>query len=378
MALYQLTREFAQAGTRDEVVWQLIGEINRVFHATAAVVLPGSKSLAAHPDSSLALTDKELHVAEWSFLNRQPAGKFTDNLPGADALHLPLVTEHSVVGVLSVQVPEKTLPLARRDLLEAYARQAALVLDRVALRAAGEQSKLVAESERLSNALLNSISHELRTPLAAITSATGALAESQPKDGGFDRKMVAEIQEAATRLNRLVGNLLDMTRLESGHMKLRREWCDLADLASVALRQLEKELARHPVTNNLPRGLPLVQIDFVLMEQVLVNLLLNAALHTPPGTRVILSAEVGAKDIALSVADNGPGIAPEALPHLFNKFYRAPGAAAGGSGLGLSIVKGFVDAHGGQVSAQNRPGGGAEFTVRLPLQEAPPSLEASL
>ena len=153
-----------------------------------------------------------LHVAEWAFLNRQAAGRFTDNLPGAEALHLPLATERSIVGVLSVALPEKTLPLARRDLLEAYARQAALVLDRVALRAAGEQSKLVAESERLSNALLNSISHELRTPLAAITSATSALAEAKNADGGFNRQMVAEIQEASARLNRLVGNLLDVTR----------------------------------------------------------------------------------------------------------------------------------------------------------------------
>jgi two-component system sensor histidine kinase KdpD len=168
-----------------------------------------------------------------------------------------------------------------------------------------------------------------------------------------------------------------MTRLESGHMKLRLEWCDLSDLVGVALRQLEKELARHPVTNNLPRNLPLVEIDFVLMEQVLVNLLLNASLHTPAGTRIQIGAEAGERDIALTVTDNGPGLPPESLAHLFDKFYRAPGAAAGGSGLGLSIVKGFVDAHGGQVSAQNRPGGGAEFTMRLPLKEAPPSLEAA-
>jgi len=179
-------------------------------------------------------------------------------------------------------------------------------------------------------------------------------------------------------LNRLVGNLLDMTRLESGHMKLRLEWCDLADLAGVALRQVEKELARHTVVNHLPRGLPLVKIDFVLMEQVLVNLLLNAAVHTPPGTQVQINAAVEGQEIALTVADNGPGLLAEALPHLFDKFYRAPGAAAGGSGLGLSIVKGFVDAHGGSVSAQNRPGGGAEFTVRLPLKEAPPTLESSV
>src|SRR5579862_835904 len=201
-ALYHLSRELATAGTRDEVVWQLTAEVNRVFHAPSAVLLPGRNGLAAHPDSPLALSDKEVNVAYWAFQHRQAAGKFTDNLPGSDALHLPLATERTVLGVLSISPPDQTLSLSQRDLLEAYGRQAALVLDRVALRAAAEQSKLVAESERLSNALLNSISHELRTPLAAITSATNSLVEA--RNGELQRSMVGEIQEAASRLNRLV------------------------------------------------------------------------------------------------------------------------------------------------------------------------------
>ncbi|HLX70333.1 MAG TPA: DUF4118 domain-containing protein, partial [Verrucomicrobiae bacterium] len=191
-ALYHLSRELAQAGTRDEVVWQLTAEINRVFNSPAAVLLPGRNGLVEHPDSPLALTEKEVNVADWAFQHRQAAGRFTDNLPGAEALHLPLATERAVVGVLSVNPPGQTLTLSQRNLLEAYARQAALVLDRIALRGAAEQSKLVAESERLSNALLNSISHELRTPLAAITSATNALAEA--KNGEMQHAMVDEIQ----------------------------------------------------------------------------------------------------------------------------------------------------------------------------------------
>ena len=371
-ALYQLTRELAQAGTRDEVVWQLVAEVDRVFQASTAVVLPGKSSLAAHPDSSLALTEKELHVAEWSFLNRQPAGKFTDNLPGAEALHLPLMTERSVVGVLSVNLPEKHLPLARRDLLEAYARQAALVLDRVALRAAGEQSKLVAESERLSNALLNSISHELRTPLAAITSAASALAEAKNADGGFGRKMVAEIQEASARLNRLVGNLLDVTRLDSGHVRPKLDWCDVGDLVQTTVRSLERELAGRKIKIEVAEKIPLARLDFTLMQQALSNLLLNAAVHTPVGTPILLQARHESGQLVLSVADNGPGLPPELLPRIFDKFFRAPNAPAGGSGLGLAIVKGFVEAHGGQISAANRPGGGAIFTIRIPQTESPP------
>jgi len=371
-ALYQLTREFAQAGTRDEVVWKLVAEISRVFHASAAVVLPGKNSLAVHPDSSLTLTDKELHVAEWSFLNRQPAGKFTDNLPGAEALHLPLVTERSAVGVLTVHLPDKSLPLARRDLLEACARQAALVLDRVALRAAGEQSKLVAESERLSNALLNSISHELRTPLAAITSATSALVESKNADGGFDHKMVAEIQEASARLNRLVGNLLDVTRLDSGHVRPKLDWCDVGDLVQTTVHSLERELAGREVKVEVAEKIPLARLDFTLMQQALSNLLLNAVVHTPPGTPMLLRARFENSQLIISVADGGPGLPPELLPRIFDKFFRAPAAPVGGSGLGLAIVKGFVEAHGGQITAANRPGGGAIFTLRVPQMDKPP------
>jgi two-component system sensor histidine kinase KdpD len=374
-ALYHLTRELAQVGTRDEVVWQLVAEVNRVFQAAVAVILAGKNSLAPHPDSSLALTDKELHVAEWAFLNRQAAGKFTDNLPGADHLHLPLATERAVIGVLSVNLPDKNLPLARRDLLEAYARQAALVLDRVALRAAAEQSKLVAESERLSNALLNSISHELRTPLAAITSAASALAESKNADGGFDRKMVGEIQEASARLNRLVGNLLDVTRLESGHVKPRLDWCDVGDLISTTVRSLERELSRHPVKIEIPDKLPLARLDFTLMQQALANLLLNATIHTPAGTAILIQARQETGELTVTVADNGPGMSPELLPRIFDKFSRAPDAPAGGSGLGLAIVKGFVEAHGGRITAANRPGGGAIFAINIPQKEKPPAQE---
>jgi two-component system sensor histidine kinase KdpD len=287
------------------------------------------------------------------------------------------MTERSVVGVLSVNLPEKNLPLARRDLLEAYARQAALVLDRVALRAAGEQSKLVAESERLSNTLLNSISHELRTPLAAITSAASALAEGKNADGVFDRKMVAEIQEASARLNRLVGNLLDVTRLESGHVRPKLDWCDVGDLVQTTVRSLERELAGREIKIEVAGKIPLARLDFTLMQQALSNLLLNAVVHTPGSTPILLQARHENGQLVLSVADNGPGLPPELLPRIFDKFFRAPDAPAGGSGLGLAIVKGFVEAHGGQIAAANRPGGGAIFTIRIRQTEKPPTDETS-
>jgi two-component system sensor histidine kinase KdpD len=252
-------------------------------------------------------------------------------------------------------------------------RQIALVIDRQRLRDADARAKLLAESERLGKTLLDSVSHELRTPLAAITSAAAGLESLEDKDNpGLRRALTRELCDASARLNRLVGNLLDMTRLESGPIKLRRDWCDVADLVNVARRELEKDLAGHNVRTALAPGLPLVQMDFVLMQQVLMNLLLNAATHTPPGTEVVIGAAARDRELVLTVSDGGPGIPPKALPHLFDKFYRAPNARAGGSGLGLSIVKGFVEAHGGRVEAQNRPAGGAEFTIRLPLGELPP------
>jgi two-component system sensor histidine kinase KdpD len=375
IALYQLSHELAQAGTRDEVVWQLTAEMNRVFHAPAAVLLPGKNGLALHPDSPLTLTDKELHVADWAFQHRQAAGKFTDNLPGASALHLPLATERALQGVLSVSPPAETLTLAQRNLLEAFARQAALVLDRVALRATAEQSKLVAESERLSNALLNSISHELRTPLAAITSATNTLVES--KDGDLQRAMVGEIQEAAARLNRLVGNLLDVTRLESGHVQAKLEWHDSGDVVQTTVRSLQRELSGREVKVEIEEKIPLARIDFTLLQQALSNLLLNATMHTPPGTSISLQARGEEKNLIVRVSDNGPGLPSELLPRVFEKFVRATNAPTGGSGLGLAIVKGFVEAQGGEITVENKLSGGATFTIRLPQSESPPTLDAT-
>jgi len=373
-ALYQLSRELAQAGTRDEVVWQLTAEINRVFRTPAAVLLPGKTGLAVHPDSPLALTEKEIHVAEWAFQHRQAAGHFTDNLPGADALHLPLASERAQLGVLSVSPPGATLTLAQRDLLEAYARQAALVLDRVALRANAEQSKLVAESERLSNALLNSISHELRTPLAVITSATNSLATHQ--NGEPQTALIAEIQEASARLNRLVGNLLDVTRLESGHVQPRLEWHDPADVIQTTVRTLQRELAGRTLRLEIEPGLPLAHLDFTLMQQALSNLLLNAVMHTRAEAAISLQAQKTGKEFVIRVADDGAGLPPELLPRIFEKFVRAQDAPTGGSGLGLAIVKGFVEAQGGTITAENKLSGGAVFTIRLPQSEAPPMLES--
>jgi len=375
--LYEMSRDLAEAGSRDEIVWQLVSQINRVFHTPVAVALPENNKLFAHPDSSLTLSEKELSVADWAFRQRKADGRFTDNLPGAEALHLPLATERKVFGILAVGFPDKRLTLAQRDLLETFARQAALVLDRVELRTAAEQARLLAESEKFSRTLLNSISHELRTPLAASTSAASALAAAGTATPEQQRALIGEIQEANARLNRVVGNLLDVARLESGQVRPRLDWHDARDLVQTTLRELQRELVAHPVKLDLPDAPLLVRLDFSLVQHALANLLLNAANHTPPNTPIEVSAQLANDQLTLSVADRGPGIPPEWLPRIFDKFFRAPSAPTGGSGLGLTIVKGFVEAHGGTITATNRPGGGVMFTLNFPQPEKPPVYSSS-
>lgn len=376
-ALYLLTRELAQASDFADLLAIIIREVGKLIQAEVALALPeddAQQVLTPYFASTWLLSEKEQSVADWAYRHRQPAGRGTDTLPSAEGLHLPLSAGDHAVGVLSLRAKEDvTLDTAQRDLLDSFVRQIALVLDRQRLRDAEQQAKLVAESERLSKSLLDSVSHEIRTPVAVIANAAGNLTDSrEPALNPFQTAMLGEIQEASGRLNRLVSNLLNMTRLESGHVKPKLDWCDVNDLLQVTLKEIEKELAGRPVTLQIAPDMPLVRMDFVLMQQALTNLLLNAAAHTPPGTPVSVRAALEADALRVTVADRGPGLAPEVLPHIFDKFYRAPSAPAGGTGLGLAIVKGFVEAQGGQVKAESRPGGGASFTLHLPFTKAPP------
>ncbi len=232
------------------------------------------------------------------------------------------------------------------------------------------EGKLLAESERLSRTLLNSVSHELRTPIAAITSAAGGLRDSGQLNT-TQQKLAAEIESASARLNRLVQSLLSAARIQAGQIRPKMDWCDVADVIRVTLNDVAGLTARHEIQTRIAPRLPLVKMDYVLMQQVLANLLANAAMHTPPGTRVEVAARLDGARFFLDVADGGPGLPPEELPRIFDLFHRSPGARPGGTGLGLAIVKGLVEAQGGTVAAANRPGGGAQFTICLPAGEAP-------
>jgi two-component system sensor histidine kinase KdpD len=370
-ALYLLTRELADGKDLAELLGVVVRQLGDVFTAEVAALLPGpgaDESLVAYPFGNLAVSEKELSVAAWAFRNAKPAGRSTDTLPSAEALYLPLTTTSGCLGVVGLRFRSgRPLSQAQRGLLDSFVRQIALVLDRQRLRDAEQGAKLLAESERLGKTLLNSVSHELRTPLAVITAASGALKGAADLTE-MQARLVGEIEQAGARLNRLVRNLLDVARLESGRLQPQLDWCDPADLCRVSLASAG--VAR-PVHLAVPVGLPLVRTDFVLMEQVLVNLLANAATHTPVAAGITLSAWVAGDALEFSIADTGPGIPPADLGRIFDKFYRADAAHPGGTGLGLSIVKGFVEAVGGTVSVANRPAGGAVFTVRLPLADPP-------
>jgi two-component system sensor histidine kinase KdpD len=231
------------------------------------------------------------------------------------------------------------------------------------------RNKSLAESERLGRTLLNSVSHELRTPIAAIDSAAsglrscGALSPAQ-------QNLAGEIESASVRLNRVVQSLLSAARIQSGLIRPNPDWCDVRDIIRAALSDAG-ELNGHPVEKKIPAALPLAKVDFVLVEQALMNLLVNAATHTPPGTPVEISARVGRKELILEVADRGPGLPPDQLERIFDLFHRTPSAKPGGTGLGLAIVKGFIETQGGRVQAANRPDGGAVFTISLPAGDAP-------
>lgn len=364
-AIYLLTLELGDAASGQEIERVIVDNIARVFNAEATLLLSdaGGRLLGDLPE-------KELGAAQWAFDHGKLAGRFTDTLPMAEAMYLPLRTTGDVLGILRLHWRQTANPTREQcDLLDGFQRHIALVLDRQRLRDVEEQTRILTESERLSKVLLNSISHELRTPITAIQGAVSAmLAVEEP---AVQRVLSSEIQQAAERLNSLVGNILDMTRIESGHVKPHMDWCDVTDLFHVSLKRTEHALAGHSVDTDVPPTLPLVRMDFVLMVEALANLLFNAAAHTPLGTHVQLSAAVEDKELIMTVADRGPGLPPTALEHVFEKFYRAPGAAAGGTGLGLSIVQGFVEAQGGHIEAQNRPVGGAAFSIRVPLSEVP-------
>jgi two-component system sensor histidine kinase KdpD len=379
-ALFRLGQELARSAGSTALVASAIQNVATQFLSHAVVLLPeGSGRLeAAGHHLAFPLNEQELGVAQWVFEHDEPAGLGTLTLPGARATYLPLRGTKGNLGVMGV-LPEGTpqwVEPDQRQLLEAFANQTALALERTLLAEQSTTDRRRADEERLRNALLSSVSHDLRTPLGVITGAVSAALETPDISEGTRRDLLLSAQEEAQRLHRLVSNLLDITRLEAGALELHTEWIPMEEVVGAALNRRELGAESVRVRTHLPEKLPLVAMDAVLMEQVLVNLIDNALKYSPPGSQVDVKAWAAGKSLTLSVADQGPGIAPGEEARIFEKLARgAAGTSRPGAGLGLAICRGIVTAHGGQIQAVNHPQGGAQFLISLPLGTPPPMPE---
>jgi two-component system sensor histidine kinase KdpD len=352
-----------------------------VFDSQVAVFVADiNKRLVLQLDEQLffELDPKESGVVQWVFDHGERAGLNSDTLPGSSALYLPLVGSKGPIGVLAVRptLATRFLDPEQLHLLEILANQTALALERARLAEEAQQAHISVETERMRNAILSSVSHDLRTPLATITGAASGLLEEKDQIGPAARHELAKsIYHEAQRLDHLVRNLLDMTRLESGAVHLQKEWHPFEEIVGAALIRLEGRLNAHHVQTNFHPDLPLVLVDGVLMEQVMINLLENALKFAPPSTAIELTATGSDQELAFEIADRGPGIPAGDEQRIFDKFYRAGSAREGGVGLGLTICRGIIEAHGGQIWVEKRPGGGALFRFRLPIEQAQPTIE---
>jgi two-component system sensor histidine kinase KdpD len=372
-ALFSLTKDLSSAHSQDEVIQAAISNLKKYFDAEVAIILGDSEgeiSRKAHDASTFSPDAKELGVAEWVYWNEKRAGKNTDTLPSSQTTYFPMSGPRYPLGVIGVRFPEDAkLSLDQESLLENFISQITSAIERELLNDLNKKSIVLAESERLYKTLFNSISHEFRTPIATIMGMSENLLSSlsDEQDPHSEKNNLKEIHIAAERLNRLVANLLDMTRLESGMIRPKLDWCDIRDIINQSARGLERELAQHVLSVKVEDDVPLLKLDFVLIEQALTNLIHNAALYTPKGTEIAVRSFLEDGKCAISVVDRGPGLPEEDTEKVFEKFYRVANGRAGGTGLGLTIAKGFVEAHHGKITARNRPEGGAEFTIYLPV-----------
>jgi two-component system sensor histidine kinase KdpD len=379
-ALYDLSRELAGTRGVDTLMRAAVRHIHEVFAGQVVILRPGPEGglvlEAAHP-APFEIDADESGVGRWVYEHRQMAGLGTDTLPGAQALYVPLIASQGIVGVLGVRLQnvQAFADPEQLHLLETFANQAALAIERAQLAEEAQQAQVRAEAERLRNALLSSVSHDLRTPLATIMgSASSLLEDGTHFQRGTWQDLLQSIVDEAERLNRLVSNLLNMTRLEAGALAVKKEWHPLEEVVGTALARMEKRLRDRPVNIRLPANLPLVQIDGLLIEQVFINLLDNGVKHTPVRSGIDISASVSDGTMLVEVADRGPGFTPGEEERVFDKFYRGQTTGSRGVGLGLTICRAIIEAHGGKIWAENRVGGGAVFRFTLPAREAPPEV----
>jgi two-component system sensor histidine kinase KdpD len=388
-ALYAMSRELVEVTSPQEIVNAAAKHLRETFQSEIFLLVPPEvpepvfNLHVLHAEGApVTLEDSELAVARWVFEHGEPAGRGTDTLPAGRSLFLPLRTQKKTVGILALRAYDlgwQVLSPEQMRLLETFAGQLALTTERVRAAQAAQQARLQVETERLRHALYSGVSHDLRTPLAVIMGASSALLDNEAElDSGSRAELARSIFHESERLSRLVTNLLEMTRLEAGGISARKDWQPIEEVIGAALHHLSRPLEDRPVTTRLAPGLPLVPIDPLLIEQVLVNLLENAIKHTPAGSPIEISASLANDSVTVEVADRGPGVPEPELERIFEKFHQAQsGVAPTGVGLGLALCRAIVELHRGTISAANRAGGGMTFRFTLPLEGTPPGIVAS-
>jgi len=380
--LFAFSRKLAGIGKLEDLLWATVYQIALMLSVRVVLLLPEAEGIAVRagypPEDEL--DEADLAAARWSWEHNRAAGRGADTLPGAKRLFLPLRTARGPVGVLGID-RDRSGPLLTPDgrrLLDALSDQVAVAIERITLAEDIDRARVLAETERLRAALLTSISHDLRTPLASII---GAMTSLRSYGDAYDKdsreELMATIQSEAERLNRFIGNLLDMTRLESGNIQLNPEMIDAGEIVGTAVHRAAKILADHRLEIDIDRCLPMLRLDYMLFEQALFNILDNAAKYAPPHTLIKISARRDNGSVVFQIEDEGPGIPAGDLERIFDKFYRvhAQDRQRAGTGLGLAICRGFVEAMGGTITAGNRSSGrdsgGGVFTIRIPVTEEP-------
>ena len=369
-ALYQLTKDLNSVSGFDDVIKIAYDFINRYFKLECSIVVKNDMNqleVMTVENSTIKLTESEMSIVNWVEKNSMKAGNFTNTLPSNEYTFYPLMGSNNTLGVI-VAKQTTVFTHGEEQFWESSLAQVISKYERELLRNATRKTYMISESEKLYKTLFNSISHELRIPIATIMGSSETLLEQHLPEA-IQKELYSEINTASIRLNRLVENLLNMSRLESGRITPHPDWCDAHDLVNSVSESLQNELESFTFKIDIPDDLPLIYVDFGLMEQVLHNLILNATQHSTKGSIIELKMHINDETLVVKVIDQGSGFPEDELSSVFDKFYRGKDAKAGGTGLGLSIVKGFVEAHNGSVSAGNGVNGGAVFTVKIPKKE---------
>lgn len=371
LALYNLADDLSKSKNLDEVVSKSVENLEKVFNSDVVFFNFDSSSgkLELINPKEIVFPEKEFSVAQWVYLNNKRAGHYTDSLPFAEYIYYPLTGPRGIYGVVGLKLKDDVLFNEKETLITSFIKQTGATVEREILNRTANKAVLLENSEKLYKTLFDSISHELKTPLATIMGASTYLIQNNKFEmSGTENQLIEEINTATIRLNRLVENLLDMARLESGMLNPKIKPCDINDLFGSLLNEFESELKNREVSTDIQEGIPFIEIDFALFGQALKNILQNALIYTEADSKIELKAVFDSDSVSIIIADNGKGVNDIELENIFKKFYRIDNKKSGGTGLGLSIARGIIEVHKGTISAQNRKSGGLKFIINLPVK----------